>query len=61
YPCEYPNCPKTFSVHSNARRHSRIHLEKAIRRAQVAAFTHKIQFAERIDLPPQPLPPPLSM
>ncbi|KAK7022269.1 hypothetical protein R3P38DRAFT_1114320 [Favolaschia claudopus] len=61
YPCEYPNCPKTFSVHSNARRHSRMHLEKSIRRTQIAEFTPKIQFAERIDLPPQPLPPPLSM
>ncbi|KAK7044838.1 hypothetical protein R3P38DRAFT_3258921 [Favolaschia claudopus] len=61
YPCEYPTCPKTFSVHSNARRHYRTHIEKTMRRAQMAEFPPRFQFAERIDLPPQPPPPPLSM
>ncbi|KAF8162443.1 hypothetical protein K438DRAFT_297496 [Mycena galopus ATCC 62051] len=61
YPCGFPNCPKTFSVRSNARRHYRTHGEKPPLPTSPLPSQAGFQFAELIDAPPQPRPPPRSL
>ncbi|KAJ7359627.1 hypothetical protein DFH08DRAFT_686373, partial [Mycena albidolilacea] len=61
YPCGFPNCPKTFSVRSNARRHYRTHGVKLQPRTSPLQSQVGVQFAELIDIPPPPPPPPLSL
>ncbi|KAJ7918454.1 hypothetical protein B0H13DRAFT_291965 [Mycena leptocephala] len=61
YTCGFPNCPKTFSVRSNARRHYRTHGERPPQRDSPVQFQAGFKFAELIDAPEQPLPPPLSL
>jgi len=61
YTCGFPNCPKTFSVRSNARRHYRTHGERPPQRGSPVQFQAGFKFAELIDAPEQPLPPPLSL
>ncbi|KAF7351374.1 hypothetical protein MSAN_01568900 [Mycena sanguinolenta] len=57
FPCGFPDCPKTFSVRSNARRHYRTHSEKALPPTSPLPSQSGFQFAELIAQ--EPLPPPL--
>ncbi|KAF7360188.1 hypothetical protein MVEN_00747500 [Mycena venus] len=52
YACGFPDCPKTFSVRSNARRHYRTHGEKLPPRTSPLPSQVGFQFAELIDVPP---------
>ncbi|KAJ6487743.1 hypothetical protein C8R45DRAFT_994181 [Mycena sanguinolenta] len=60
FPCGFPNCPKTFSVRSNARRHHRTHSEKALPPTSPLPSHSGFQFAELIVPEPRPLPLPPS-
>ncbi|KAK7048836.1 hypothetical protein R3P38DRAFT_1879047 [Favolaschia claudopus] len=56
YRCQYPGCPKSFNVRSNARRHAKIHTDKP---AGVAASANmQIKFAQTIIEAPHPDYPP---
>ncbi|KAJ7778086.1 hypothetical protein B0H16DRAFT_1301404, partial [Mycena metata] len=53
--CGFPNCPKTFSVLSNARRHYRTHGEKLP--AQGPPSDPELTWTATIDVPEQPVVP----
>ncbi|KAJ6557955.1 hypothetical protein B0H19DRAFT_1261528 [Mycena capillaripes] len=57
YTCGFPNCPKTFSVRSNARRHYRTHGDKLLRLGSPVPTQPGIKFVELIHVPEPPLPP----
>ncbi|KAF7372383.1 hypothetical protein MVEN_00098700 [Mycena venus] len=55
YPCGFPDCPKTYKIRSNARRHHRGHLRKLGLPTSPNEAPQGVQFAEHINAP---LPPP---
>ncbi|KAJ7665985.1 hypothetical protein DFH06DRAFT_264157 [Mycena polygramma] len=63
YTCGFPDCPKTFSVRSNARRHYRTHGVRSPQPDPDSPIESQadFKFAEPIDAPVQPPPPPLSL
>ncbi|KAJ6582897.1 hypothetical protein DFH09DRAFT_278077 [Mycena vulgaris] len=58
YTCGFPNCPKTFSVRSNARRHYRIHSGTGPPEPPVQEF--RVDFREP-EVHRQVTPPPFSL
>ncbi|KAJ7108709.1 hypothetical protein C8R44DRAFT_636509 [Mycena epipterygia] len=61
YPCEFPGCPKTFGVRSNARRHYRTHSGTTpLVNSTAEPFKLELNFKE-IVMPKQDPPPPLSL
>ncbi|KAJ7867680.1 hypothetical protein B0H14DRAFT_3441600 [Mycena olivaceomarginata] len=59
--CGFPNCPKSFSVASNVRRHRLIH-EKLLHPSPVRPVPPvRVRFTGHIDMPPLLPPPPVSL
>ncbi|KAJ7848350.1 hypothetical protein B0H14DRAFT_3453164 [Mycena olivaceomarginata] len=59
YTCGFPDCPKTFSVRSNARRHYRTHREE--QQPRDSSSHYYLTWVEHIGLPQQPPPPTRSL
>ncbi|KAJ7815088.1 hypothetical protein B0H14DRAFT_2375582 [Mycena olivaceomarginata] len=59
YTCGFPDCPKTFSVRSNARRHYRTHREEP--QPRDSSSHYKLNWVEHIGIPQQPSPPTRSL